>query len=667
MSSRCRSFSLRAAVVLAAALFLAPALVQAQPAGAGEGGLRAFRSDADLRRFLARHLPRPSPMPTPSYGAYAGAVPPPPPSPPPPPPPPAAAPSMAADSAGYGRAAENSAASTAPGGGITNNQVAGVDEGDIVKLRGDLLVVLRRGRLFTVSIARGGLRPVSQIDITPPGARASGSDYYDEMLITADRVIVIGYSYRHGGTDIYRFRIDRSGKLAYEDAYQLRSGDYYSERNYASRMIGNRLVLYTPLPLRWQADPLQGLPGIRRWRETDDRAGYRRIAGGRNIYIPATFAAADNIDISTLHSVTTCDVTAPTLDCTATGVLGSDGRSFYVSQSAVYLWTDGAWSGRYHAGRANAFLYRMPLGGGRPGALQTQGMPIDQFSFNEEPATGVINVLVRSEGGGDAMWRAEFNSGALALLRAPLAAFGDGGRSAPRYMYRLLPQVGGGAPLHVRYVGDYLLYGAALSGDGERSAGQGGIWAVPVRGGPLTSLSLPHAVDRIESLGRDAVVVGSTNNAVTFSTIELSTADRPQLGDRYVRRGASEGENRSHGFFYRPDPGADGADGVLGLPIAKPGSSRFQSLFSESAAMVYLRRDRRRLFPLGELEASTTGLRDDYCVASCNDWYGNARPIFVGDRIFALLGYELVEGQIEGRTITEIGRLDFTPARNAPE
>ena len=26
------------------------------------------------------------------------------------------------------------------------------------------------------------------------------------------------------------------------------------------------------------------------------------------------------------------------------------------------------------------------------------------------------------------------------------------------------------------------------------------------------------------------------------------------------------------------------------------------------------------------------------------DWYGNARPIFIGDRTFALLGYELVEG-----------------------
>ena len=39
---------------------------------------------------------------------------------------------------------------------ITNTQEAGVDEGGIVKVRGDILVILRRGRLFTVSIADGG-------------------------------------------------------------------------------------------------------------------------------------------------------------------------------------------------------------------------------------------------------------------------------------------------------------------------------------------------------------------------------------------------------------------------------------------------------------------------------------------------------------------------------
>src|SRR5437016_14457238 len=44
---------------------------------------------------------------------------------------------------------------------VTNVQHAGVDEGGIVKVHGKHLVMLRRGRLFTVSIADGALTPVS--------------------------------------------------------------------------------------------------------------------------------------------------------------------------------------------------------------------------------------------------------------------------------------------------------------------------------------------------------------------------------------------------------------------------------------------------------------------------------------------------------------------------
>src|SRR6185503_16567518 len=47
---------------------------------------------------------------------------------------------------------------------ITNTQHAGVDEGGIVKLHGDHLVVLRRGRLFTVAVGDNSLKPISTVD-----------------------------------------------------------------------------------------------------------------------------------------------------------------------------------------------------------------------------------------------------------------------------------------------------------------------------------------------------------------------------------------------------------------------------------------------------------------------------------------------------------------------
>jgi hypothetical protein len=70
------------------------------------------------------------------------------------------------------------AASAAPGAAaesVTNVQHASVDEGGIVKVHGDHLVVLRRGRLFTVRIAGSDLAPAGAAhaygqDVNPRGA-----------------------------------------------------------------------------------------------------------------------------------------------------------------------------------------------------------------------------------------------------------------------------------------------------------------------------------------------------------------------------------------------------------------------------------------------------------------------------------------------------------------
>jgi hypothetical protein len=82
-----------------------------------------------------------------------------------------------------------------------------------------------------------------------------------------------------------------------------------------------------------------------------------------------------------------------------------------------------------------------------------------------------------------------------------------------------------------------------------------------------------------------------------------------------------------------------------------------------SAAVTFLRNDGLMLTELGDLAAGTNGNGggDDACAASCVDWYGNARPVFLRGRVFALLGYELVEGRIAGGAIREVRRTSFAP------
>ncbi|HYG46767.1 MAG TPA: beta-propeller domain-containing protein [Allosphingosinicella sp.] len=622
-------------------------------------GLTAFRSDAELRAYLRRLRREESqaiPIPVPA------------PMPPPPPPMPAPPPSAGAPASSpvvvtgeslseLPQLRQTNAAKAADG--ITNNQEANVDEGGIVKMRGDTLVILRRGRLFTVSLAGGRMRAVDSINAFPPGVSGKG-DWYDEMLISGDRIIVVGYSYDRGGTEINRFRLDPAGRLRFEDAWHLKSNDYYSSRNYASRLIGNRLIFYTPLELYWddETDLFDVLPGVRRWQGGPDaeKRKFRRIAPARRIFIaPAMRKSADAV-VDTLHSVTSCDLTAADLGCSAVAVLGPESRTFYVSSQGVYLWVTDAWE----SDRPESYLYRLPFGRERPSATAVRGAPADQFSFREDPSEGILNVLVRSDGGGDAMFAPEASGGGgVALLRVRFSDFGDASRQVPRSRYRFLPSVPGYS-FRNRFAGAYILYGASEFGDDEPARTK--LVAARLLDGRATQLPLPHEVGRIELLGGDAMVIGGTRRGLGFSTVELDGAE-PDLGDRYVHPDSAEGESRSHAFFFSPDPDSpDGASGTVGLPVARRADPALARFFGSSAAMVFLRREQRRLAPAGELEAQAKGVADDNCQASCADWYGNARPIFWGGRTFALMGYELVEGELAGGTIREVGRISFAPA-----
>ena len=130
------------------------------------------------------------------------------------------------------------------------------------------------------------------------------------MLIAGDRVIVVGYSYARGGTEINRFRLDAAGRLRFEDAYHLRSNDYYSSRNYASRLIGNRLIFYTPLYLDWRRRSARGAarhPPL--GAATPTERPFRRIASARaDLHRRRCCATAADAEIETLHSVTNCDL-----------------------------------------------------------------------------------------------------------------------------------------------------------------------------------------------------------------------------------------------------------------------------------------------------------------------------------------------------------------------
>ena len=534
---------------------------------------------------------------------------------------------------------------------ITNTQHAGVDEGDIVKLHGDHLVVLRRGRLFTVAINNGSLKPNTAVDAFGPEIDPRYT-WYDEMLVSDDTVVVIGYSYERGGTEVGLFRIDQRGNLTYRSTYHLRSNDYYSSRNYASRLIGSKLIFYTPLYLSpYNDDPFAQFPAVRKWHKGATPQEFQRIVSATHVYRPerqidATYGLA-------MHTVTVCDLAQEDFKCDATAVLGAPGRVFYVSPESVYVWTTD-WNRYGQRAKQSSLLYRLPLDGSSPSAIGVSGSPVDQFSFLESEDKH-LNVLVRSGGVGDEMWGAENAAGDVALLRLPLSSFNDGSNNASSWDYHGLPKPRG-YTFQNRFVDDYLLYGTGSGWGAPENKNKSSLFIVRWADGELTELLPNHGVDRIEALGKDAIVVGTDGSDLHFTAVRLG--ETPELADEYIRRDASQGELRSHGFFYKPD-GPD--SGILGLPISTPARAGYKHLFDSSAAILFLRNDGLHFEEVGELGAQSDRAVDDACRASCVDWYGNSRPIFVRGRILALLGYELVEGSVKDGRMRELRRVNYSP------
>lgn len=572
------------------------------------------------------------------------------------PPRPVAAPTMAAPPAPAPAAAAKAGAAAES---ITNNQVAGVDEGGIVKVHGKHLVILRRGKLFTVNVDRANLAPVDSADAFGPDVDPRGA-WYDEMLVSGNTVAVIGYSYSRGGTELALFDIDAAGKLAYRATYHVKSSDYYSSRNYASRLVGTKLVMYTPIPINiWHNDLNSRFPSMRRWEKSEKGSppSFRRIADATRIY--RTDEPLDPSRGTTLHTIVSCDLAQPELSCESSGVLGPSGRVFHVSSRAVYVWTVGY--GPQEAGKpaqALSAVFRLPLDGKAPSALKTQGSPVDQFSFLEGEDAH-LNVLVRANGQGDGMWRAERAGGNLALLRVPLRSFGDGRTAAPQGAYTNLPAANG-ANLQNRFIGKRLLYGAGAGWGQDGGKGEIAVTRFADAGAPTQVLALGHMPDRIDALGNDAIAIGASGPDLVFSSLRLA-ADA-SVASRFALAGAAQGESRSHGFFYKPDaPGA----GILGLPILGGGEERGRPVWAQPASMLYLRSNKLALTEIGRLDSKPGVGANDGCKASCVDWYGNARPVFLRGRAFALLGYEIVEGRVlrhkGAEHMVETRRVSFAP------
>jgi hypothetical protein len=182
--------------------------------------------------------------------------------------------------------------------------------------------------------------------------------------------------------------------------------------------------------------------------------------------------------------------------------------------------------------------------------------------------------------------------------------------------------------------------------------------AVPVESPRLyTTVPLAHSAERVEVFGNNIVVDGYRGDGgLTVSTVDLRA--RPAVASVSYLEGVLESEGRSHAFngLVEQDGG-----GIFGLPTVFRGPSRWRFYDTESNVHFFTVDPGLSIGVAGYLAPDPDAIDEGYeCDVSCVDWYGNARPIFMNGRIFALTSTELIEGRLVNRQIVELQRVGVT-------
>jgi len=580
---------------------------------------------------------------------------------------------------------------------ITNNQTIGVDEGDIVKQVGHYLLILQDGRIFSVDTRPGGAPGLTVADRVDVYRDASEDMWYDEMLVVGDRVLVTGYSYQHRATEFSVFRVDAAGRLISLGTFYRRSFDYYSSDNYATRLVGDKLIVYTPVDLGdVDADKPLDFPTVWRWspltRGDPDKSARKLLFTARDVYRPVLPTAYPII-----HAISVCPLAEVAgtrdLSCRTTGFVAPGEREIYVTPTDAYLWTSmsdsdqddfanapGCTASRWGEG-VPAAVYRLPLAGGDPQVIGARGQPVDHFALE---ATGrTLHALLRKppglcrkerEADRELQWERDAKRDPhLSFFSTGLDGFAAQIEDAPGSAYTPLPDPGSDY-IADRFTDHYLVYGgmgwwgSRPPDPEEREVRRPGTaYAVPLRR-PSASVALPvpHTINRVERVGDDVVMTGYRDaSGLELSYLALKSA--PRLSSTVQLPGRFESEGRSHAFNSLVERSGDG---IMGIPTVQLAKDAPRWWFRSGASDVsFLKVDAAgALSSLGPLTArlgtkrGRYGIEEDVipgyeCQVSCVDWYGNTRPIFTDGRVFALSGAELVEGRVEGGRILEVRRL----------
>jgi hypothetical protein len=536
---------------------------------------------------------------------------------------------------------------------ITNNQEAGVDEGDLVKKLGDRLIVLRQGRLHVIELTAQGVPALRLVDTAVVAADDDGRDtWFDEIIAAGGWIVLLGYNPDHGVAELSVFQMEADGRLTQRARHWLETHDYFDDDNYGARFVGEELVLSFSVELdtaldRWPEAWRRDLPGAARHPLLQPAA----------VHVPLEVSESP-----TLHALLRCPVAAlagERLECRATGIVGSAEKQIYATTRAAYVvLAETPWRGaldprielRYELEDADrlaleamnySLVYRLPFDGGPLAVARAEGVAhAAQFSFLETERD--LFLLTQRHFGGEAL-----------LQRLGLDSFGPRPSTAPQLLATLPPHWGARPFDRVSRFAHGALWVADThridDEDDEVNVFESVLLRQPLDGGAPERVDLPQSIHRLDPFGDSMLMTGIARDdvqtvvALDGGSVAVDPAAAVRLPGHYVS------EDRSHAF----NAAATGDTWTLGLPVLPRSIVEDDDLWPwPPSDIAYFSLADGRLRTLGISDMPDAAEKCDD--AACDEWYGNARLFFIGPRSFALSGDWLREVSLSGAGVATL-------------
>jgi hypothetical protein len=175
----------------------------------------------------------------------------------------------------------------------------------------------------------------------------------------------------------------------------------------------------------------------------------------------------------------------------------------------------------------------------------------------------------------------------------------------------------------------------------------------PLSGDTGATIPVPHPISRIMRLDRDAVAIGELGKTLHFSLVSLTgSLNSP-------RHFAFTDSTDIYFTLYRVIYRRTGPDsGLLAVPVDNLNINPHED---NPSSMLFLSKTSSGLSLAGRIVTHEPVVMDDDCKSTCGFWFDDASAFFIGDRIFAVVRYELVEARYEDGRIREIERISFAP------